>query len=144
MDAGPGPDGHRRHRRQRTTSRYHRGADWVKVRYRETLIGLIGAVIGPITAPEALILGQTDDTGRLTILGRSSPLSPSQRTMIGRLLRPPIGDHPWPERIGSGQFGSAADITKVEPELIAEVTADTARMGGRRRHALRFIRLRLD
>lgn len=129
---------------KRTKSRYRRGADWIKVRYRETLIGLIGAVIGPITAPEALIIGQADDTDRLTILGRTSPLSPSQTTMIGRLLRPPAGDHPWPDVIGSGQFGSAIKITKVEPELIAEITADTVHMGGRRRHALRFIRLRLD
>lgn len=129
---------------KRLNTRYHRGADWIKVRHRETLAGPIGAVIGPIAAPEALIIGRTDGDGELKILGRTSALTPDQSTTVGALLRSPAASHPWPEMIGSGHFGSPVAITRVEPEVIAEVSADTAEMGGRRRHALRFIRLRLD
>lgn len=129
---------------KRSAGRYRRGVDWIKVRHRESLVGLIGAVIGPTSGPEALIIGQADDTGELAILGRTSPLSPSQSALIGPLLHQPVGPHPWPGVIGSGQFGSPVTITRVEPELIAEVSADTAQTAGRRRHALRFIRLRLD
>jgi ATP-dependent DNA ligase len=129
---------------KRASSRYRRGAEWLKVRYRETLVGVIGAVVGAVSAPEALIIGQLDDAGQLGILGRTSPLSPAQSRSIGTYLRPPAGEHPWPEVIGSGQFGSPVHVTPVEPDVIAEVSADTAEMGGRRRHALRFVRLRLD
>lgn len=129
---------------KRSAGRYRSGTDWIKVRHRQFLVGLIGAVIGPISRPEALIIGQADDTGELAILGRTSPLSPSQSVLIGRLLHQPVGPHPWPSVIGSGQFGSPVTMTRVEPELIAEVSADTAQMAGRRRHALRFIRVRLD
>lgn len=130
---------------KRTTSRYQRGAEWLKVRFRETLVGVIGAVVGPITAPEALIVGQVDDAGSLAVLGRTSGLSPAEAAMIARHLRVPDGDHPWPDVISSGQFGGQpVPLTRVEPDILAEVSADTAQMGGRRRHALRFIRLRLD
>jgi ATP-dependent DNA ligase len=129
---------------KRATSRYRRGAEWLKVRYRETLVGVIGAVVGDVSAPEALIIGQLDAAGQLGILGRTSTLSPAQSRLVGAHLRPPAGEHPWPEVIGSGQFGSPVHVTRVEPDMIAEVGADTAEMGGRRRHALRFVRLRLD
>ena len=66
MDAAPRPIGIEGIVAKRTKSRYHRGADWIKVRHREPFIGLIGTVIGPITAPEALVIGQADDD-RLTI-----------------------------------------------------------------------------
>lgn len=109
------------------------------------MVGVVGAVIGQITAPEAFIVGLIDDRGELTVLGRTTPLSPGQSSEIGRLLVPSERTHPWTDRIGSGQFGGGPTaITKVEPELIAEVSADTAQVGGRRRHALKFIRIRLD
>lgn len=130
---------------KRATSRYTGSAEWLKVRFRESLVGVIGAVVGPLTAPEALIIGQVDDTGGMTVLGRTSGLSPAQAGTIAGHLRTPIGVHPWPDVISSGQFGGRpVAVTLVEPEVIAEVSADTAQMGGRRRHALRFIRLRLD
>lgn len=130
---------------KRATGRYTRNAEWLKIRFRETLVGVIGAVVGPISAPEALIIGQVDDTGSLTVLGRTSALSPVQARAIAAHLRAPVGGHPWPETISSGQFGGrSVALTRVEPEIIAEVSADTAQMGDRRRHALRFIRLRLD
>lgn len=40
-------------------------AEWLKVRFRESLVGVIGAVVGPITAPEALIVGEVDAAGAL-------------------------------------------------------------------------------
>jgi ATP-dependent DNA ligase len=129
---------------KRSTSTYRPGADWIKVRYRETLVGVIGAVIGSLAAPEALMIGRIDSSGELVIVGRTVALSPSQSTAIGRLLRPPASAHPWPAVIGSGHFGGPVAITPVEPEIIAEVSADPAEQAGRRRHLLRFVRLRLD
>lgn len=129
---------------KRATSRYRRGAEWLKVRYRETLVGVIGAVVGPITSPEALIIGRFDDAGQLEILGRTAALSLAQSRLVAGRVRESTTDHPWPDVIGSRQFGSPVQVTRVEPDVIAEVTADTAEMGGRRRHALRLIRLRLD
>lgn len=81
----------------------------------------------------------------LTVLGGTSGLSPAKTAMITGHLRTPAGDHRWPDVISSGQFGGwLVAVTLVEPEMIAEVSSDTAHMSGRRRHALRFIRLRLD
>lgn len=129
---------------KRTTSTYRRDAGWVKVRYRETLVGVIGAVIGSMTAPEALVIGRMDPGGQLEILGRTVALSPVQSAAVGSHLRPPMSDHPWPDVIGSGHFGGPVAITRVEPEIIAEVSADPAEQAGHRRHLLRFVRLRLD
>ncbi len=46
----------------------------------------------------------------------------------------------------SGGFGRtrAVAITRVDPVLVAEISADTALQGGRFRHAVRYLRPRLD
>jgi hypothetical protein len=81
---------------KRRSSRYGSPGGWTKTKFRETLEGFIGAVIGPLDRPEALIVGTITDTGNLVVLGRTTPLSPAQAADLGVLLRPPVQPHPWP------------------------------------------------
>ncbi|HET9872185.1 MAG TPA: ATP-dependent DNA ligase [Propionibacteriaceae bacterium] len=120
---------------------------WIKIKSRETLEVLVGAVIGPIDRPESFIAGLYTTSGDLVPVGRSAALSSGQSGQLGRILTPAGDTHPWPETMGAGRFGGARDkivLTRVDPVLVAEVTADTALQGGRFRHPLRFVRHRLD
>src|SRR5690349_23959220 len=82
-----------------------RRRSWFKVRTRTTADAVVGGVIGPLHAPEALLLGLPDDTGRLRVAGRTSPLTLPARHEFGTLLMPPQRTHPWPERIPASRFG---------------------------------------
>jgi hypothetical protein len=57
-------------------------------------------------------------------------------------------EHPWPAVIGGGHIGHWGDgevaITRVEPDVVVEVAADTAFEHGRWRHLTRFVRPRPD
>lgn len=125
-------------------SQPYRGGErqWVKVKRRDTVDVVIGAVIGPITRPRQVIVGDVVG-GRLVVTGRSAPLSSGQSASLGALLEPPAGVHPWPEVIGQGRFGRGepTQVTLVEP-VIGEVLADSARVDGGFRHLVRFRRLR--
>jgi hypothetical protein len=110
------------------------------VRSRENLDVIVGAVIGP----EAVVAGRYTDTGELVIVGRTTALSTRQAKQLATVLTPAAaGEHPWPPRIGSGHFGGGSvDITRVHPEVVVEVAADSAIQAGR--HPLRLLRLRPD
>ncbi|MDL9980733.1 ATP-dependent DNA ligase [Microbacterium candidum] len=121
---------------------------WIKVKRRETVDVVIGAVIGPIERPEAVVVGLVVD-GELRIAGQSAALRPEQARSLGELLRPPTGEHPWPEVLSPGRLGpfsSAQEpvrLTLVEP-VVAEVSADSARTATSFRHSVRFVRVRPD
>ncbi|MCW2525280.1 MAG: ATP-dependent ligase [Pseudonocardiales bacterium] len=119
--------------------------DWVKVKNRETREVVVGAVIGPIHAPTAVIAGQMRD-GELLIAGRSTELTSSQSTQLAEVLTAADTKHPWPEHIGAGVFGARRTlaITRVAPTVVIEVSADAAVQAGRYRHALRYLRIRSD
>jgi ATP-dependent DNA ligase len=120
---------------------------WVKVKSRETREVIVGAVIGSLTAPDAIVAGLVDGDDQLIIVGRSTPLSVAQARSLAPVLRAPTGPHPWPDKIASGGFGGGRDkvaITHVDPVVVVEVTADTALQAGRFRHPLRFVRHRPD
>lgn len=130
---------------KRLSGRYGARGAWSKIKFRETLEGVIGAAIGPLSRPDALIIGRRTDAGDLVVLGRTTPLTAGQSAEIGSLLRPPGGSHPWPETMGAGHFGGdAVTITHAEPVVVVEVSADPAEQAGRRRHPLRFLRIRHD
>ena len=130
---------------KRRSSRYGSRGGWTKTKFRETLEGVIGAVIGPLDRPEALIVGTVTDTGELIVLGRTTALSPAQAVDIGDLLRPPDEPHPWPTVMGAGHFGGdPVTVTHVQPDVVVEVSADPALQAGRRRHPLRYVRIRRD
>ena len=40
--------------------------------------------------------------GKLRIVGRSTQLAPAATARLGALLRPPMGEHPWPDTIPAG------------------------------------------
>jgi hypothetical protein len=61
-----------------------------------TAEAVVGGVIGPLDAPEALILSRLDDRGRLRVAGRTSPLAVGLRVELGAFgatdANPPIAN----------------------------------------------------
>ena len=102
-------------------------------------------MIGPITRPDSIVVGRYTDAGQLVIIARSVSLSPAQSSSLAAVLEPAGPGHPWPDTVISSRFGSGRDrvtLTKVEPTVVAEVSADTARQGGVFRHGVRYLRTR--
>lgn len=80
-------------------------------------------------------------------MGRTSPLVPRQSAELAAVLTPATDGHPWPERIVTGAFGGGrlpVALTRVEPTVVVEVSADAALQAGVFRHPLRFVRVRPD
>jgi len=120
--------------------------DWLKVKSRETTEVIVGGVIGSLGRPSQLVAGRYRD-GELRVVGRSTPLNRAQAAELAAVLAPAAGEHPWPERIGSGAFGGgrlSVPMVRVAPIAVAEVSADAALTAGVFRHPLRFLRLRPD
>ena len=81
------------------------------------------------------------------MVGRSTPLTTTQAEASAAALTPAGPDHPWPDVISSSRFGASRDkvpLVKVEPLIVAEVSADSALQGGGYRHPLRYVRPRFD
>jgi ATP-dependent DNA ligase len=123
--------------------------DWLKVKHRETVDVVCGAVIGTRSSPQEVIAGLTID-GELRIVGRTTLLSPSARRALTPWLAPPAGKHPWPAQVprtALARFQTAGkdvvDLTLVEP-IVVEVRADVGWDGQSFRHLLRFLRPRPD
>jgi ATP-dependent DNA ligase len=120
--------------------------EWLKVKSWETTEVLAGGVIGPIEAPSQLVAGRYRD-GELVVVGRTSPLTPRQSAELAAVLTPATADHPWPDRIGTGAFGGgklSVPLTRVDPTVVVEISADAALQAGVFRHPLRFVRIRPD
>lgn len=119
---------------------------WRKVKHREVLDVVCGAVIGSRTEPTAIVAGLPID-GQLRIVGRSSVLSSKTARELGRYLRPAPAGHPWPKQISPGTLDRFSkdkgpiSLTLVEP-VVVEVSADVAWSGRSFRHSLRFQRVR--
>ncbi|MGZ0153747.1 ATP-dependent DNA ligase (plasmid) [Kribbella sp. WER1] len=121
--------------------------DWQKTRHRHSREIVVGGVVGPITQPEVVIAGQYDEDGELIIVGRTGALSPAQSAQLAPHLSPAGADHPWPDEISAYPWGgrdAAKPLTKVEPDIVAEVAVDTATQGRQSRHLMRFLRIRSD
>jgi ATP-dependent DNA ligase len=71
---------------------------WLKLKHRETVEIICGAVIGPITEPREVVAGLVLD-GELRIVGRSTPLKTAAARELARWLQPPRGAHPWPATV---------------------------------------------
>ena len=119
---------------------------WLKLKHRETVEIICGAVIGPITEPREVVAGLVLD-GELRIVGRSTPLKTTAARELARWLQPPRGAHPWPATVKGTTLdrfnrdkGPVA-LTLVEPVAV-EVSADTAWSGRSFRHPLRVLRAR--
>jgi ATP-dependent DNA ligase len=66
---------------------------WLKVKHRDVLDVVCGAVIGSRSQPTAIVAGLPIG-GKLRIVGRSSVLSAKTGRELGRHLFPPAGAHP--------------------------------------------------
>ncbi|TCC51093.1 hypothetical protein E0H75_13210 [Kribbella capetownensis] len=107
---------------------------------------IVGGVVGPIDRPEVVIAGRYRGN-ELVVVGRTVPLNAAQSAELGAMLRPARRGHPWPDEISSQRWGgkdAKKPLTKVRPEIVAEVTADAALQAGQWRHPLRFVRPRAD
>jgi ATP-dependent DNA ligase len=127
-------------------SRYAAGRGWIKYKSRETVEVIAGGVIGPLSKPEVLVAGLYRGE-ELVQVGRSVPLSVEQSAALGAVLRPAGSDHPWPDEIGTGRWGGKSDkvaLTKADPSVVVEVSADAVLQAGRWRHPLRTVRVRAD
>jgi hypothetical protein len=93
--------------------------DWIKVKNRQTSEVIVGAVIGPIDAPQAMVAGLWRED-QFSIVGRSTTLTPRQALTLGALLKPAGRKHPWPDTIAAGHFGSRGKLplTKVKPDAL--------------------------
>jgi ATP-dependent DNA ligase len=112
---------------------------WQKLRTRHTAEALVAGIIGRLDAPQVLLLGRPDPTGRLHLVGRTTTLSPTTRTTIATVLRPPPGTgHPWPATLPRSRWGRgpAAPLayTQVRPEVVVELLVDPVVDGPRWRH----------
>lgn len=129
------------------SSRYVGGRrEWLKVKHRDTREVIVGGVLGPIERPDVVIAGlyRGDD---LVVVGRTVPLTSPLAVELGAVLQPAVAGHPWPDEITSHRWGgkdSQKPLTKVEPLVVVEVTADAALQAGQWRHPLRLIRPRAD
>ncbi|MFE7948194.1 ATP-dependent DNA ligase [Streptomyces sp. NPDC057426] len=119
---------------------------WFKVRRRQTTEAIIGGITGTLRRPQLLVLGRHDTDGRLRAVGRTTPLKPDAARQLADHLTPAGPDHPWTGVRFTATWGSREplDPILVVPEMVAEVSADTAIDRGAWRHPLRFVRLRMD
>ena len=119
---------------------------WVKVKRRESVDVVCGAVIGPLDRPQYIVAGLPIE-GRLRIVGRSTALTAKAARELSAYLHKPHSLHPWPEVITetmlnrfSKDKGPVA-LTLVEP-LVVEISADVAWTGNAFRHSVRYRRPR--
>ena len=122
--------------------------DWLKIRVQDTLELIVGAITGPLTAPDRLVLGQYDVTGELVIIGGTSSLGASERRFIASLLQLPKNSHPWPTEMAASRLGRWArdrqTITRVDPTLVVEVAMKEVADPGASRQVAEFVRVRPD
>jgi hypothetical protein len=119
----------------------------VKVKHRETREVIVGGVLGTITHPEVVITGIYTTDGELVVVGRTVALKPEQSAQLAAVLTPAASDHPWPDEITSYRWGgpdSKKTLIKVEPTVVAEVSAYAAPQAGQARHGMRYVRLRAE
>ncbi|MFF5933166.1 hypothetical protein [Streptomyces sp. NPDC012508] len=107
---------------------------------------MIGGITGTLQRPQLLVLGRYDQDGRLRAVGRTTPLKPDAARQLADHLTAAGADHPWTGVRFTATWGSRESLVPilVVPELVAEISADTAVDWGAWRHSLRFVRLCLD
>lgn len=129
-----------------STQPYEAGRIWLKVKHRDVLDVVCAGVTGPMGRPSTVVVG-LPLCGRLWMVGRSSVLSAAMSRNLGRYLRRPVGNHPWPEEIPAtllDRFSKDEEpvrLTLVEP-IVVEVSADVAWSGRAFRHSVRLLRVR--
>lgn len=115
--------------------------DWVKVKHRDTVDVIAGAVIGPLEHPRQIVIGLPED-GELRIVGHSTALSKTAAAEFASAIATPRRKHPWPKTREANRWrDEASELTLIEP-IVIEISADLARDEGVFRHSVRFVRVR--
>ncbi|MCW2769151.1 MAG: ATP-dependent ligase [Aeromicrobium sp.] len=120
---------------------------WMKLRLRDTVEVVVGAVAGRLEAPTHLVLGMFDDTGELVVAGTTSVLSTREQKEIAPHLHTADEAHPWPADLAPpGRWGAkdSTPVQRVDPTLVVEISADTSLHEGRWRHPTSYVRSRPD
>ncbi|MGP3988859.1 ATP-dependent DNA ligase [Streptomyces sp. 3N207] len=119
---------------------------WRKLRARATADAVVGAVTGPVTSPDALLLGRYDAEGELLMVAQSAPVTNVLRRELGPLLTPAGPDHPWTDVQFRSGWGTRDILAHrcVVPELVVEFEADVAFDAGRWRHPVQARRIRAE
>lgn len=135
--------------RQGPDQKYESGQrQWLKVKHRDVLDVVCAAVIGSRTQPTAVVAGLPSG-GDCALSAAPPVLSAKTARELGKHLRPPAQDHPWPEEISHGVLNKFSrekgpvHLALVEP-VVVEVSADVAWSGRSFRHPLRLLRARPD
>ncbi|HEX9229716.1 MAG TPA: ATP-dependent DNA ligase, partial [Arthrobacter sp.] len=81
---------------------------WLKVKHRDTLDVVCGAVLGSVAHPAALVVG-LPLSGKLGIVGATSQLAAATARALGKVLRPAGAGHPWPSEIPRGYLERFAE-----------------------------------
>ena len=112
-----------------------------------------------VTAPPRDLHRPRSPAGCSDASVRPRPAGPSARARRWSLVAKGAGsryapgrraagsDHPWPDRIGAGCFGGgrlSVRLTRVDPTVVVEISADAALQAGVFRHPLRYVRVRSD
>jgi ATP-dependent DNA ligase len=107
---------------------YRPRSSWRKVRVRTSAEAVVGGVLGPITAPVALVLGHPDPDGQLRVVGRTLPIPRHARAELSALLRPAAPSHPWPAVLPPSRYGDGAPVeyARVQPSVVVELAVDSA------------------
>jgi ATP-dependent DNA ligase len=123
---------------------------WLKLRTRSTVEAIVGAITGTLARPDRLVLGLYD-RGVLIVAGGTAPLHPAQQREVSPLLEAmPAGEeHPWPPELPSGRMGvfggpRRLPVLLVRPQLVVEISADSAFEYSKWRHLTRYVRHRAD
>jgi len=123
---------------------------WLKLRHQLTTSAIVGGVLGPVDAPDALILGRVDRDGLLRVAGATRALTKTGRAALACTFESAGGDHPWQPTLPAAWLGALAAgqesvaNTRVVPTLVVEIAVDTAWEHGRWRHRPLFLRARPD
>jgi hypothetical protein len=107
-------------------------SDWAKVKNRQTTEVIVGAAIGPIEAPQAVVDGLWRDE-ELIVVGRTTALSAARprRLRASQTGRPEASVAGFDSRRPLRQHRQGA-LTKDKPKLVLGVAADSAvNAGGR-------------
>ncbi|MGW7103286.1 ATP-dependent DNA ligase [Streptomyces sp. NPDC054883] len=94
---------------------YHPGyRGWGKLRRRDTIEAIVGAITGTLLRPQLLLLGRHDAHDRLRPLGRTAPLRPEAACLVaGNITAASLG-HPWTGMRFTSGSGSR-DVTDFGP-----------------------------
>ncbi|MEV3934221.1 hypothetical protein [Streptomyces sp. NPDC049944] len=113
---------------------------------RDSTEALIGGVTGSLHRPQVLLLGRNDTTGRLRLVGKTTPLKPGPAQEVVGHLTAAGPDHPWTGVRFTASWNSRTPLEPVlvDPVLVAEISADVSQDHGVWRHPLRYERLPLD